>query len=157
MDNQELRKKYPFKPYQPAFYGGKIVQVMSWPTPEETIMVRLIPGDATTLEEIPAGQLRNLLRALLGDLGIHSVQADGLALLVERLGIDESSEVALLFTKACIDAHLDLSLAWTSIRHYLHDVLRRGSPENERESIMTDPIESICHHVTTFVKAYYDN
>ncbi len=159
MDIAALRKMYPFRPYQPAFYAGKIVQVISWPTPDHTIMIRKTPGDPTTMIEIPAGKLRNLLVALLGDVGIRTVQPDGLAILVERLGIDESPEIALLFVHVCIEAKAkaNLSQSWGNIKHYLHDVQRRRNPDASREEILHYTIAQLCDAVSIFVRRYYGN
>lgn len=150
---RRLRNKFPFVPYQPAFCNGNLVQVMSFPTPGETIMVRTVPGDATTLVEIPAKKLVTVLRYLLGDVGI---ERNALALVVERLGIDEGPEVALLFVNECIRERIDLSASWSNVRHYLHDVLRRGSPEAERENVYQMTISELCDSVAIFVKRYYD-
>ena len=90
MDNTELRKLYPFRPYQPAFYAGKIVQVISWPSPDHTIMIRKTPGDPTTMIEVKANKLKSMVAELLGSLGLENPPPAGLALLIERLGIDES-------------------------------------------------------------------
>ncbi len=157
MDNAELRKLYPFRPYQPAFYAGKIVQVISYPTPGHTIMIRKTPGDPTTMIEVDAIKLKSMVAELLGSLGLDHVPPAGLSLLIERLGIDESPEIALLFARACIEAEVDLSQSWGHIKHYLHDVQRRRNPDSPREGILGYTIVQLCDAVATFVKVYYDN
>lgn len=152
-DLHALREKFPFKPYEPAFRDDRLVQVMSFPTPSETIMVRTIPGDATTLVEIEAKELKSFLSQLLGTS--DNVDRDTLAVLIERFGIEESPEVALLFVNECIREQFDLSASWMHVMHYLHDVLRRGAPENDRESVYTMTISELCDAVTTFVGKYY--
>lgn len=40
--------------------GGPVVEVMSFETPDRTIMARMIPGQATTLREVPASALHRM-------------------------------------------------------------------------------------------------
>jgi hypothetical protein len=59
-----------FKPYQlallkvPTSTRHRVVQIMSYPTPTETIMVRTVPGMPDTLVEVP---IYNLLEYKTGD------------------------------------------------------------------------------------------
>lgn len=65
MDLQQLRERYPFRPYQLALLDGQmLVEVISYPWPDAFgnggavyINVRTVPGDPSTMREVAATRL----------------------------------------------------------------------------------------------------
>lgn len=144
-----------FKPYELAYYQGRVVECISFPTPSNTIMIRKTPGDPTSMIEIDLKNLKSIVDYLI-DLA-DCVTSEGMGKLVESIGIDHDTTMALLFVNYCLNNKLNLSHCWVNIRFYIHDVLRKGNPEWDREQIYIDSIQQLCDSVALYARCIYDN
>jgi len=144
-----------FRAYQLVYYKGKLGETISQPTPNKTIMLRTTPYDSATMIEVSLSDIREPLDYLF-QIVIAYTPA-GLSKLIERVGMDHNSTTALLLVNHCLDLKLNLSHCWGKIRFYIHDVLRSGNPEWDREQVYTETIQQLCDGVALFAKVFHDN
>lgn len=143
-----------FKAYDMIYYKGALKEAISNPTPEKTIMIRT-KDDPTTMIEVPLSDIREPLDYLFQSCGAYTPV--GLSKLIERVGMDHNSTTALLLVDHCLRHKLNLSHCWGKIRFYIHDVLRSGNPEWDREQVYTETIQQLCDGVALFARCMYDN
>jgi hypothetical protein len=144
-----------FRAYQLVYYKGKLGETISRPTPDNTIMLRTTPYDPETMIEVSLSDIREPLDYLFQTVGDYTPA--GLGKLIERVGMDHDSTTALLLVDHCLKQHLNLSHCWAKIRFFIHDVLRSGNPEWDREQVYTDTIQQLCDSVALFAKVIYDD
>lgn len=144
----------PFKAYDMIYYKGTLKEAISNPTPDNTIMIRT-KDDPTTMIEVSLLDIQEPLDYLCQITAGYTPA--GLGRLVERVGIDHDSTTALLLVGYCLRSELNLSHCWGNVRFYIHDVLRNGNPEWNREQVYTDTIQQLCDSIALFEKVFYDD
>ena len=112
-------------------------------------------NDPTTMIEVKVDDVHEAL-PYLKNVAEH-LTPEGLGKLIEGVGIDHDATLALVLIQYCLVKGLNLSYCWDDIRHYIHDVLRRGNKEWERETVYTYTIQQLCDSVALYVRCIYDN
>lgn len=142
-----------FKAYDLVYYKGALKEAISNPTSDQTIMIRT-KDDPATMIEVPLLDIREPLDYLSQTCPDYTPA--GLGKLIERVGMDHDSTTALLLIDHCLKHKFNLSHCWGKIRFYIHDVLRSGNPEWDREQVYTETIQQLCDSVALFAKVFYE-